>query len=234
MIRAVVFDCDGVLSNNGSSWQLIHEQFGTGKDDNGKHEKILEMFLDGNISEEEFVTHDIQLWRGVRPKIHRDDIMRCYSGVGLIEGARVVVEELQRRGVFVAIVSSGVDILVGTIANMLKVDDWVANGFEWDEDGWLVRGLPTRVFSHNKGLMVEKLARINGFEASEIVSVGDSSTDLSMMITGSHFIGFNPRRARARLAFEESDVPVVDDIDLKLIWPYIFPGEDFFTLDEAD
>ena len=234
MIRAVVFDCDGVLSDNGSSWQLIHEQFGTGEDDGGEHQKTLERFLDGEISEEEFVAHDIQLWRGVSPEIHRDDIMRCYSGVGLIEGAREVVEGLQKRAVFVAIVSSGVDIFVGAIAKMLKVDDWVANGFEWDENGWLVRGLPTRVSSHNKGLMVEKLARINGFEASEIISVGDSSTDLSMIIDGSNFIGFNPRRNRAKLAFEEAGVPVVNDKDLKLIWPYIFPGEEISTLDEAD
>jgi HAD superfamily phosphoserine phosphatase-like hydrolase len=127
--------------------------------------------------------------------------MRCYSGVGLIEGARSVVEELQTRGVFVAIVSSGVDLFVGAISNMLKVDDWVANGFEWDEDGWLVKGLPTRVLSHNKGLMVEKLARINGFNASDIISIGDSGSDLSMMIEGSQFVGFNPRRKRAKLAF---------------------------------
>ena len=90
MIKAVVFDCDGVLSDNGSSWQMIHRSFGTGKDDGGEHQEVLEMFLDGKISEEEFVAHDIKLWREVRPDIHRDDIMRCYSGVGLIEGARTV------------------------------------------------------------------------------------------------------------------------------------------------
>ena len=225
MIRAVVFDCDGVLSDNGSSWQLIHEYFGTGKNDGGSHRVKLEMFLDGKISEEEFVAHDIQLWRGISPEIHRDDIMRCYSGVGLIEGAREVVENLQSRGVFVAIVSSGVDMFVGAIANMLKVDDWAANGFEWDENGWLVKGLPTRVLSHDKGLMVGKLARINGFDSSEIISVGDSSSDLSMMIEGSQFVGFNPRRTRAKVAFEEAGVPIIAEKDLRLIWPYIFPGE---------
>ncbi len=234
MIRAVVFDCDGVLSDNGSSWQLIHRNFGTGVNDGGKHQQILEMFLDGEISEEEFVAHDIKLWRGVSPEIHRDEIIRCYSGVGLIEGARKVVEGLQQRGVFVAIVSSGVDVFVGAIANMLKVDDWVANGFEWDEDGWLVGGLPTRVLSHNKGIMVEKLARINGFTPNQIVSVGDSSTDLSMMIDGSRFIGFNPRRERARKAFEDAGVPVIEGKDLRLIWPLIFPGEDLSVLDETD
>ncbi len=226
MIRAVVFDCDGVLSDNGSSWQMIHEHFGTGVNDGGEHQEKLEMFLDRKISEEDFVAHDIQLWKEVSPEIHRDDIMRCYSGVGLIEGARSVVEELHTRGVFVAIVSSGVDLFVGAISNMLKVDDWVANGFEWDEDGWLVKGLPTRVLSHNKGLMVEKLARINGFNASEIISIGDSRSDLSMMIEGSQFVGFNPRRKRAKLAFEEAGVPIVEEKDLRLVWPFIFPGEE--------
>ncbi|MEC9136105.1 MAG: hypothetical protein VYD88_01570, partial [Candidatus Thermoplasmatota archaeon] len=123
-------------------------------------------------------------------------------------------------------VSSGVDIFVGAIANMLKVDDWVANGFEWDDEGWLVGGLPTRVLTHDKGIMVEKLARINGFKPSQIVSVGDSSTDLSMKIEGSKFIGFNPRRERALEAFMEADVPVVKEKNLSLIWPLIFHGEE--------
>ena len=28
-VRAVVFDCDGVLTDNGSSWQNNHDYFGT-------------------------------------------------------------------------------------------------------------------------------------------------------------------------------------------------------------
>ena len=223
---AVVFDCDGVLTDNGSSWQNIHTKFGTDSKD-GSHKETLEMFLDGKITEEEFVEHDIRLWKSVKSDIHRDDIMRCYSGVGLMKGARDVVGELQSRGIYVAIVSSGVDLFVGAIANMLKVDDWAANGFEWDEDGFLQRGLPTRVYSHDKGLMVDKLVRINGFDTSVIVSVGDSSTDLSMKIGESSFIGFNPARERALSSFLESGVPVVESKDLRDIWPHIFDGEEF-------
>ena len=223
---AVVFDCAGVLADNGSSWKNIHTKFGTDSKD-GSHKKTLEMFLDGKITEEEFVEHDIRLWKSVKSDIHRDDIMKCYSGVGLMKGARDVVEELQNRGIYVAIVSSGVDLFVGAIANMLRVDDWAANGFEWDEDGFLQRGLPTRVYSHDKGLMVDKLVRINGFDTSGIVSVGDSSTDLSMKIGESSFIGFNPARERALSSFLESGVPVVESKDLRDIWPHIFDGEEF-------
>ena len=221
MIQAVAFDCDGVLADNGSSWEAIHREFGT------ENEETLQIFLDGRISEADFVEDDIRKWREVRPSIHRDDTMRCYSGAQLMEGAREVVEELQSRGVYVAIISSGVDLFVGAIASMLKVDDWASNGFEWDDGGWLVGGVPTRVFSHNKGLMVEKMVRIKEFNDSAVVSVGDSSTDLSMKVGNSRFIGFNPARERALSSFLESGVPVVESKDLRDIWPYIFDGEEF-------
>jgi len=219
MLQAVAFDCDGVLADNQSSWQSIHEHFGT------ENNETLDLFLDGKISEEEFVEEDIRKWREVQSEIHRDDIMRCFGGLKLMEGAREVVEELQSRGVYIAIISSGVDLCVGAIASMLNVDDWVANGFEWDEDGWLLGGLPTRVLSHEKGLMVEKLVRINGFSPSGLVSVGDSGTDISMMIEGSSFIGFNPIRSKSRRAFEKAGVPIVSGEDLRGIWPLLFSGE---------
>jgi len=218
-IDAVVFDCDGVLIDNISSWWAIHEYFGT------RNEEMLERFLNKEITEEEFVNHDVNEWKKVQPEIHKDDLMRCYSGVKLMTGAREVIAELQSRGVFVAIVSSGVDLLIGAIANMLKVDDWVANGFEWDQNGYLVKGAPTRVYSHNKGLMVEKLIAINNLQSENVVSVGDSSTDLSMKIDKSSFIGFNPARERAVNAFEEAGVPIINGQDLRDIWPYIFDGE---------
>ena len=47
-----------------------------------------------------------------------------------------------------------------------------------------------------------------------------------MKIEGSKFIGFNPRRERALEAFMEAGVPVVEEKDLSLIWPLIFPGEE--------
>ena len=219
-VRAVAFDCDGVLADNDSSWQNIHELFGT---DNSE---MLARFLRKEVTDEEFVADDIRMWRAVQENIHRDDIMRCYSGVKLMPGARVVVQELQARGILVAIVSSGVDLLVGSIAHMLKVDDWVANGFEWDEDGWMTGPKRTLVDSHDKGAMVAKLARINGFEAATIVSVGDSGPDLSMMIPGSRFVGFNPARDRAAGDFEKAGVPVVESRDLRDIWEPIF-GEHF-------
>ena len=47
------------------------------------------------ITEEEFVEHDIKLWKSVKSDIHRDDIMRCYSGVGLMKGARMLLRSFR-------------------------------------------------------------------------------------------------------------------------------------------
>ena len=228
MLEAIVFDCDGVLADNGSSWQTIHEHFGT------DNKESLALFLDREISEAEFVEDDIRRWRDVQPDIHRDDIMRCYGGIRLIDGARDVVSELQNRGVYVAIISSGVDLFVGAIASMLKVDDWASNGFEWDEDDWLLGGLPTRVYSHEKGLMVDKLIDINGFDPTGVVSVGDYSTDLSMQVEDSRFIGFNPASQRAISDFENAGVPIVVEKDLREIWPYLYAGESFLDSNKRD
>ena len=48
-VRAVAFDCDGVLANNASSWQNIHEYFGT------ENSEMLAKFLRKEITDEEFV-----------------------------------------------------------------------------------------------------------------------------------------------------------------------------------
>ena len=223
MVRplAVAFDCDGVLADNGPSWQAIHDGFGT------ENKQMFAKFIAQEIDDDEFMADDVAKWMEAKGRIHKDDIARCYGGIRLMPGAREVVGRLQERGVMVAIVSSGVDIFVGMIAAMLKVDDWVANGFDWDEDGWMNGPAPSRVLSFEKGAMVDKLRRINGFSSDRIVSVGDSGSDLSMMIEGSSFIGFNPTGTWSVDAFKEAGVPIVKSRDLREIWPILMDGEEF-------
>ncbi|HJL59740.1 MAG TPA: HAD-IB family phosphatase [Candidatus Thalassarchaeaceae archaeon] len=220
-LRSVIFDCDGVLIDTISSWRIIHEYFGTNSG------PMLDQFLKGGISDEDFMADDIRHWKTVQPEIHRDELVRCYQGVSLNPGARQLVEALKERGVYVAIVSAGVDLLIGSIAKMLKVDDWASNGFQYCEDGFLLDDGVVRVPAHHKGEMVEKLCHINGFEPQQVCSVGDNHTDLSMMIPDSRFIGFNPSKEMAFTGFKEAGVPIVEGNDCRELWPHLFPGEQF-------
>ena len=220
-IKAVCFDCDGVLVDTISSWRIIHDHFGTNSGE------MLDRFLRGEVTDEEFMADDIRLWKSVQSQIHRDELMRCFQGIKLMPGARELVQALQSRGVLVAIVSAGVDLLIGSIAQMLNVDDWVSNGFRYDDDGFLLDEGEVRVPAHHKDDMISKMARIHNLDPSEIVSVGDNHTDLSMMIPGSSFIGFNGEKQIAIDGFAAAGVPHIQEKDCRLLWPYFFEGESF-------
>ena len=188
---------------------------------------MLDRFLRGEVTDEEFMADDIGLWKSVQSDIHRDELMRCYQGVKLMTGARELVEALQARGIIVAIVSAGVDLLIGSIAKLLKVDDWISNGFQYDEDGFLLDEGVVRVPAHHKDDMILKMARIHNLDPSEIISVGDNHTDLSMQIPGSGFIGFNGQKQIAIDGFTAAGVPHVREKDCRLLWPHLFEGEPF-------
>ena len=211
----VVFDCDGVLVDAVSSWRTLHDAFGT---DNALN---LNRFIRGEISDVEFMRSDIQMWKAVVNPIHRDDLFRAYAGVALMPGAREVVARLQDAGVFVAIVSAGVDLFVSSIASMLKVDDWIANGFVFDEEGYLTDEGVCRLHATGKGEIVTKLLKMNDLDVARCVCVGDSEMDLSMHVEGSRFIGFNPSRDSSVVAFASAGIPVVVEKDLRAILPLL-------------
>lgn len=221
--KVVVFDCDGVLVDAVSSWRTLHDSFGT---DNAVN---LTRFIRGEISDVEFMRSDIRMWKAVRNPIHQDELFRAYAGVKLMPGTRETVQRLKDEGVFVAIVSAGVDLFVSSIASMLKVDDWIANGFVFDDEGYLTDEGVCRLHASGKGDVISKLLAMNGLAAEDCISIGDSEMDLSMMIEGSRFIGFNPTRDSSKEAFEAAGVPVVNVKDLQAILPLMG-----FHLEEND
>jgi len=214
-ITCIAFDCDGVLVDLGSSWRVIHEHFGT------DNQHMLSQFLAGELSDEEFMRSDIKLWKSVSEKIHRDDLIRLFQGVKLLKGVRTLIEDLQQKGIATVIVSAGVDLLIGAIASMLRVDDWIANGFEYDEDGYLKDEGILRVSAWDKGAVINRFLEMKDLSPQGLVSIGDSEMDLSMQIEGSRFIGFNPSRESARTAFREAGVPIVEGKDLADVRPLL-------------
>ena len=54
---------------------------------------------------------------------------------------------------------------------MLNVDDWIANGFVFDDDGFLTDEGVCRLHASGKGEVINKLLAMNGLDASGCVSV---------------------------------------------------------------
>ena len=86
------------------------------------------------------------------------------------------------------------DLFVASIASMLDVDGWIANGFEFDEEGWLLEDGICRLRASGKGDPVQRFLTMNDLDPSGMIAVGDSGMDLSMHVDGSTF-GFCPTRA---------------------------------------
>lgn len=214
-ITCVAFDCDGVLIELGSSWRVIHEVLGT------DNKEMLARFLSGEITDKEFMRSDIELWKSVQSEIHRDDLIRMYQGAKLMSGARDLVADLSSKGIVTVIVSAGVDILVGAIAMMLKVDDWIANGFEYDEQGFLADDGILRVSAWNKAEVITRFLEMKDLSPEGLVSIGDSEMDLSMRVDSCRFIGFNPSRDSSTIAFEEAGVPIVHSKNLADLRPFL-------------
>ena len=110
-----------------------------------------------------------------------------------------------------------------TLPNQLLVqaDDWIANGFNFDDDGWLMDEGVVRVPAMGKDVPIQRLLDIIDCPPNRLISVGDSGMDLSMKIEGSTFIGFNPQRETAKLAFAEADITVIESKDLNDLRPYL-------------
>ena len=213
-IKCVIFDCDGVLVDSVSSWKTLHDHFGT---DNSLN---LTRFINGELTDVEFMSSDIKMWKEKSNPIYRDELFRAYSGVKLMNGARELVSELKEKGIFVAIVSAGVDIFVSSIAAMLKADDWIANGFHFNDDDTLSDEGICRLHASKKDLIIEKIMNMQGLSPQNCISVGDSEMDLSMQVEGSGFVGFNPSRESSLKAFKEAGVPIIEEKNLLLLRPY--------------
>ena len=213
--KVVVFDCDGVLVDSVSSWKTLHDHFGTDNSDN------LKRFIEGEITDTEFMALDIKMWKTIKEPIYRDELFRSYSGVKIMPGAKELIAELKAAGIFVAIVSAGVDLFVSSIASMLKVDDWIANGFVFNDDDTLSDEGTCRLHATKKGVIIDKILDMQGFAAVDCVSVGDSEMDLSMQVEGSRFIGFNPSRESSKSAFEAANVPIIYEKNLLSLKPLL-------------
>ena len=214
-IKCVIFDCDGVLVDSVSSWKTLHDHFGT---DNSVN---LTRFINGELTDVEFMRSDIQMWKEKGTPIYKDELFRAYSGVKLMNGARELVAELKEKDIFVAIVSAGVDIFVSSIAAMLKADDWIANGFLFNDDDTLSDEGICRLHASKKNLIIEKIIKMHDFSPANCVSVGDSEMDLSMQVEGSGFIGFNPSRESSYSAFTDAGVPIIEEKNLLLLRPHL-------------
>ncbi|MBM4249786.1 MAG: HAD-IB family phosphatase [Euryarchaeota archaeon] len=211
-LRLVVFDCDGVLADSGSSWEYVHQSFGVDNNDS------LAAYLRGEFDDAEFIRRDVRLWLGLFGRVHISKITGILDTIPLISGAQEAVGELRKRGIRTAIVSAGLEPLTTRVARTCGIDINLSNGLETDSDGYLTGEGIVRVPLGGKGAVVRSLMAELGVEKDECAAVGDRIWDSMMFDEVGTRIAFNPADGEVG---DCADV-VVRKKDLREVLTYLF------------
>ncbi len=165
---------DGTVLEHNSSWVAIHKHFGT----EHKGAASLRLYTEGKIGYREFMRRDISSW----PKgVTRDEIVEILSKYKIRSEAPGVFEELRRRGIKTALVTSGIDILAKEVAEELEIDYCLANGLRFDRRGILLPAGIGRVDPTRKDVAYRKLLSGLGIPPKKTLAVGDTIYDLAFL-----------------------------------------------------
>jgi phosphoserine phosphatase len=165
---------DGTVLEHESSWVALHRAFGTTE----AGEASLKLYTEGKIDYLEFMRRNIASW----PKeVTRKEIQKILSGYRIRAEAQPTINELRRRGIRTALVTSGIDILAEKVAQELGIDYWVANGLQFDKEGKVLPEGIGRVDPTRKDLAYLKLLSSIGVPRERTIAVGDTIYDLRFL-----------------------------------------------------
>ncbi len=173
--RVVVFDLDGTLLEEESSWATLNRTFGS------ECPETMECFRRGEIDYTEFMQRDIGRWP---ISLHISRVREALGGWALKPGAETVVAGLRERGLELAILTGGVSVLAEDVAAHLGISELVANELMTDDRGFLTGEARMHVDPLRKELALARMCRSLGATPEECVTVGDSELDRSFLHAG--------------------------------------------------
>ncbi len=207
--KVLVFDMDGVLVEEASSWIAVHRYFGTDNSENLKN------YLKKEINYQEFMRRDISSWP---EKTHISQIEKIFSSFSAVSHAKETIESLKNKGYKeMGLISAGIDVLANKIGNYLEINHILANGLEIDRQGFLTGNGLCRVDLMRKDKPLNDLSEKLEIPLSDFVAIGDSKYDISMLKAAGLAIAFNPMDKEVRKA---ADI-VVEGRDFRKILDYL-------------
>ena len=176
-MKLIVFDMDGVLIEERSSWRIIHKEF---KIDNSD---ILKELHEGRLSEKDFLNKEIEKMRihGLKRK-HIMDVLKKVRYMHGLENCLNFVEKWHS-----AIISGGIKCIADRIAKY-GINHVYANEIIFKDDvPW--KGRLNVPFYNKKKVLKEFLEKM---DADYVIVIGDSKYDVGMFELSDVAIAFNP------------------------------------------
>ena len=213
MKKLIVFDADGVLIKERASWIAVHK--GLGKEVIKRCSKLREKYFSSSkMSYETWAKKDIKLWGDVNLK----KIEKILNKVPFMKGAEETCQILRKKGYLLAIISSGINVLVERIKKKFNFDYAICNEI-YEENNKLLVKINVSPDKNPKDKILKKLIRKIGVKKNNIIVIGDNDDDYPMMKLTDFSILFNPDPNKSSLAKKIAKV-VVKSKDLRDILHY--------------
>ncbi|NPV49890.1 MAG: HAD-IB family phosphatase [Candidatus Methanofastidiosum sp.] len=216
MHSAIVFDLDGVIIESHSSWERLHEYFGA---DEEKRQENMNRYFSKEIDYGQWIREDVSLWRRDGRYPHKNQVEDALKNYVFIDGSKECIKILKKNEFKLFIVSAGIDLLAQNAGSVLGINDIWANGFQYDEKGYLTGGDVWRVDLLRKDKVMDQIIEKYHLKKQEIISVGDSKYDIPMFELSGFSIAFDPKdeevkkKADATIC-EKNLLRILDYIDL--------------------
>ncbi|MEM4756685.1 MAG: HAD-IB family phosphatase [Desulfurococcaceae archaeon] len=173
--KLIVFDCDGVLIEDKSSWEILLKYFGC-----NDNKYFMELYRKGLISYLDWMKIDIALMIHSHGKpITKKDVEIALSNIRIRDNIDVVTKKLRDKNYLIAVISSGIDIVVRKVCEIINADICLYNELIFRDDELIPGGIP-RVPLMEKPRVIMDLANSLGIDLKDVVYVGDSEWDIEV------------------------------------------------------
>jgi phosphoserine phosphatase len=200
-LKLTIFDLDGTLKQARDPYVYLHQRLGTWDASQGFFSKGLA----GELDYDEWLRLDAALWRGTS----RATMEALFGENPYLPGARETVGALQRCGVRIALVSTGLSVHAEQVQAELGLDWIIANEILF-ENGLASGEARCRVPEGGKAQIVSRLQAEFGVHRDECLAVGDGTSDADMFACVRLGVAVHPSsdrvRAAAGLVIEEPDL----------------------------
>ncbi len=176
MIKAVIFDVDGTLSER-DSWTTLIDDLGGSADE---HLYIFRDYLGGKITYEDSKAKLVKVWQATG-NANKETFKKVFESWPLRSEAREVVEFLKNRGAIVCLITGSMDLYAEIVAKRLDIPFYFFNAeLIWDNNGNLIDFNGTKDQAGKKVEQFLQFCREQNLNPQECVVVGNGANDIEL------------------------------------------------------
>ena len=186
--KLIAFDMDGTLIETKSSWATLNKEFGVDSSE------MLKKYMNGEITDQEFVDYDIRNWNEKVENLNIEKINAILDEVEIRNGAKELLSEINKLGIKSVIISGGISHLAKRISKELGITEYYANDILEDDNGNIYGKI--NLDSRDKGAVLRKIINENDIRESEVIAVGDEEIDIEMFEIAKTSIAVNTNNSK--------------------------------------